>query len=64
MLCPVCLQPVELTNGGLTGEHDDTAGNICPMSGKPAFFWDEPSTREAVRNRSGGICEYCHQHRA
>jgi 5-methylcytosine-specific restriction endonuclease McrA len=29
------------------------------MSGKPAYEWDERGTREAVSNRSNGICEYC-----
>jgi hypothetical protein len=49
---------------GAMAQHNDTLGKVCPMSGRLAFFWDEASTREAVKGRSGGICEYCHHHRA
>lgn len=64
MICPVCLQDVKAYPNGVTPEHNDTIGKTCYMSGRKAFTWDERATREAVANRSGGICEYCHRHQA
>lgn len=57
--CPVCLKDIGAPRG-VVEAHSDSAGKICPMSGRERFVWDEASTRDAVRNRSGGICEYCH----
>jgi hypothetical protein len=63
MPCPVCLGCTEVVHG-VVMEHQDGVGGICPMSGEPAPLWDEGSTRQAVRGRSGGICEYCSRQRA
>lgn len=63
MLCPVCLATVQ-SREGVTRKHYLSTGSICPMSGQPYFLWDQDSTRPAVHNRSGGICECCKQRRA
>lgn len=73
-VCPVCLDHCHLHYDAAANdrntprvphatypEHDDTAGNRCPMSGREAVPWDERSTRVAVAGRSQGVCEYCQQ---
>lgn len=59
MLCPVCLADISVGDGVVEKHHDTTGMSWCPMSGKEPFVWGEKSTREAVRGRSGGLCEYC-----
>ena len=63
MLCPECARPAPVVDGVLSVHHADK-GVWCPMSGQPAFMWDEKAVREAVSNRSGGVCEYCCKARA
>jgi 5-methylcytosine-specific restriction endonuclease McrA len=59
MICPVCL--IDCNTGPIYPRHVNSAHADCPMSGQPAFEWDERSTREAVTGRSNGICEFCSQ---
>ena len=63
MLCPVCLFDVG-TPSQVIPRHRDSYGSFCPMSGEPAYVWDERDTRAAVRGRSGDICEVCDKARA
>ena len=63
-ICPVCLNPVNLQGDGSVGSHRDGVGVRCIMVGRQPPPWDEGSTREAVGNRSGGVCEYCRRSRA
>jgi hypothetical protein len=63
-ICPVCCGIAQLHTNGLIGLHQNSIGKDCMMSGKLAPPWDERSTRQAVRNRSGGICEFCLRARA
>jgi HNH endonuclease len=64
VLCPVCLQPTMTDHRGMVEPHEDSVGHECPMSNRTGPAWTEASTREAVRGRSGDICEYCGQRRA
>ena len=64
MLCPVCLVPVADTGIGVTEQHRNTIGKICSMSGQPFYSWDEDGTRQAVANRSNGVCEFCRRAKA
>jgi 5-methylcytosine-specific restriction endonuclease McrA len=59
----VCLDHIEVAHE-VVKEHLDSAGNTCPMSGQSLPLWDESATRQAVKGRSGGICEYCARRRA
>lgn len=66
-ICPVCCAPIQdnLEGVGPTVKlHNDGVGRICPMSGQPMPPWDERGTREACKNRSGGVCEFCMTTRA
>jgi hypothetical protein len=58
VLCPVCLTHVPAA-AGVVVRHESGPNQICPMSGREPFVWDEPSTRSAVPGRSGGSCEVC-----
>lgn len=66
LLCPVCLSPITATDPytPTVRAHLDHLNKTCPMSGQPLPQWDERSTRNAVKGRSGGICEYCMARRA
>jgi hypothetical protein len=64
IICPVCLGEASVQGDGSVGSHLDTAGRRCVMIGRQAPSWDEQTTRLAVGNRSGGICEWCAKARA
>lgn len=63
-LCPVCDNEANLQRDGSVGSHKDGTGAKCVMVGRRPAPWDERSTRVAVTNRSGGICEWCQKRRA
>jgi hypothetical protein len=60
MLCPICLADVT-ADSSVVDRHLNSLTDVCPMSGREPFTWDERSTRAAVPNRSGGRCEMCGQ---
>lgn len=68
--CPVCLATVKAPLGVVEKHELEFPGEKrlrrvwCPMSGQAQFEWDEPATRDAVQNRSCGICETCGKQRA
>lgn len=63
MRCHYCLESADVTDG-VVAKHRDHFGRVCAMTGQPPFVWDETAIREAIPNRSGGICECCCKQRA